>query len=177
MPTKSRFCWDHLPRASVKLSTRYDSHLPFLPMCQTKKKKRKTPNLLLMGLVPEARWMHVVFSQSFFQAHTPSTFCSKNAWLHALTQKGCVFLQVRVTTNWNKTVSRLLDKRAEESLKKLMERGCHSEACKGFVCAEYFPRCFLVDATTQVRRTSLGTVYDAPVIFPTLKTARPTRTT
>jgi hypothetical protein len=58
-------------------------------------------------------------------------------------------VQVRVTSPWSKTLARVLDKKAELSLGNLTSRGCQHEACKGFVCAEYFPRCFYVDSTTQ----------------------------
>jgi hypothetical protein len=46
--------------------------------------------------------------------------------------------------NWDADQALLMDKRAEELHKELTtkEMACDFEACKGYICAEMFPRCF-----------------------------------
>jgi len=73
-----------------------------------------------------------------------------SVYMGPLTKTWCnIEYPVRVTFEWNLTNARILDAKAQKSLKALQERGCKYEECKGFVCAEYFPRCFYIDDSTQ----------------------------
>ncbi len=83
---------------------------------------------------------------------------------------------VRSTVQWNKSVAMRWDKQARRMVKNLTALQCDPEACtvkpfprqfsqrcalthcdavnfalvQGYACAEMFPRCFYVNATTQV---------------------------
>mmetsp|Transcript_47827 Transcript_47827/g.150015 ORF Transcript_47827/g.150015 Transcript_47827/m.150015 type:complete len:211 (-) Transcript_47827:189-821(-) len=72
-------------------------------------------------------------------------------YLGSLTNSFCkIEYPVRVTENWDKMLAAKLDVAAKAEWEKLTKNdGCGSEACKGYICANLFPRCFYLNESAQ----------------------------
>uniref|UniRef100_A0A6T8GQP3 ShKT domain-containing protein n=1 Tax=Hemiselmis andersenii TaxID=464988 RepID=A0A6T8GQP3_HEMAN len=108
--------------------------------------------LLLAVAAPRALGENVQYDLDNCNATHPCCIDANNVsfYLGPLTKTWCnIEYPVRTTSPWNSRTARILDIKAQKSLEQLQERGCLYEECKGFVCAEYFPRCFWIDDTTQ----------------------------
>jgi len=74
-----------------------------------------------------------------------------SALIGSSTQSFChIEYPIRVETSFSVKLARQKNRDAFLRHKELVEEGnCDVEACKGYVCAEAFPRCFYVDSNTQ----------------------------
>mmetsp|Transcript_33356 Transcript_33356/g.51877 ORF Transcript_33356/g.51877 Transcript_33356/m.51877 type:complete len:183 (-) Transcript_33356:122-670(-) len=107
---------------------------------------------VLVGCIVSGAEATVKFDSNNCTAEVPCCVKSDDVQkvLGTITKSFCkIEYHVRTETNWNNSYARKLDRLAEEKHDELKERGCDHEPCKGFICAEVFPRCFYVDETTQ----------------------------
>eukprot|EP00283_Hemiselmis_rufescens_P008040 CAMPEP_0173418860 /NCGR_PEP_ID=MMETSP1357-20121228/888_1 /TAXON_ID=77926 /ORGANISM="Hemiselmis rufescens, Strain PCC563" /LENGTH=220 /DNA_ID=CAMNT_0014381407 /DNA_START=9 /DNA_END=671 /DNA_ORIENTATION=- len=108
--------------------------------------------LLLAIAAPRALGENTEYDLENCNATHPCCISVDNVsfYLGPLTKTWCnIEYPVRTSQPWNSRTARILDTKAQKSLEKLQERGCFYEECKGFVCAEYFPRCFWIDDKWQ----------------------------
>jgi len=107
--------------------------------------------LVLLQLVPA----HGLAQFDPDNCNTTHPCCVKADTVSALigssTQSFCfIEYPIRVDEAFGIKLARQKNRDAFLRHKKLVEEGnCDVEACKGYVCAEAFPRCFYVDSNTQ----------------------------